>query len=171
MELVEYDSLGEDYASRGPRQEEQVDLLRRLWKDPLLDYTGKWHRIERAGLLPLPGRQIPIWFGGFNPVAFRRAARLGDGFIFGGAHADGLSGLDQIRAALEAENRDPSSFGIEAMMNWQAGPDKWAQEVEDWVAAGADYVSMRAMGAGFDSPQAHIDALVTYWDVVGGLAG
>jgi probable F420-dependent oxidoreductase len=167
---VEYDSLGEDYATRGPRQEEQVELLRKLWAESVIDYTGTWHRVERAGLLPLPGRQIPIWFGGFNPVAFKRAARMGDGFIFGGAQADGLAGLAQIHAALEAEGRDPAAFGIEAMVNWQSGADNWASEVEAWAAAGADYVSMRAMGAGFGSPREHIDALSTYWDAVGDLA-
>jgi probable F420-dependent oxidoreductase len=163
---VEYDSLGEDYATRGPRQEEQIELLRKLWAEPVIDYTGEWHRVERAGLKPLPGRQIPIWLGGFNPVAFRRAARIGDGFIFGGAGADGLAGLEQIRGHLETEGRDSESFGIEAMINWQDGPNQWGANVDAWRSAGADYVSMRAMGAGFESPQDHIDALRTFWEAV-----
>ena len=163
---VEYDSLGEDYATRGPRQEEQIELLRKLWADPVVDYTGKWHRVERAGLKPLPGRQIPIWLGGFNPVAFRRAARIGDGFIFGGAGAAGLAGLEQIRGHLETEGRDPEAFGVEAMINWQDGQNQWGAEVETWRSAGADYVSMRAMGAGFETPQDHIDALRTFWEAV-----
>jgi probable F420-dependent oxidoreductase len=163
---VEYDSLGEDYATRGPRQEEQIELLRKLWAEPVIDYTGEWHRVERAGLKPLPGRQIPIWLGGFNPVAFRRAARIGDGFIFGGAGADGLAGLEQIRGHLETEGRDPESFGIEAMINWQDGPEQWGANVDAWRSAGADYVSMRAMGAGFETPQDHIDALRTFWEAI-----
>jgi alkanesulfonate monooxygenase SsuD/methylene tetrahydromethanopterin reductase-like flavin-dependent oxidoreductase (luciferase family) len=132
----------------------------------VIDYTGEWHRVERAGLKPLPGRQIPIWLGGFNPVAFRRAARIGDGFIFGGAGADGLAGLEQIRGHLETEGRDPESFGIEAMINWQDGPEQWGANVDAWRSAGADYVSMRAMGAGFETPQDHIDALRTFWEAV-----
>ena len=163
---VEYDSLGEDYATRGPRQEEQIELLRKLWADPVIDYTGKWHRVERAGLKPLPGRQIPIWLGGFNPVAFRRAARIGDGFIFGGAGSAGLAGLEQIRGHLETEGRDPEAFGVEAMISWQDGQNQWGAEVETWRSAGADYVSMRAMGAGFETPQDHIDALRTFWEAV-----
>jgi probable F420-dependent oxidoreductase len=163
---VEYDSLGENFHNRGKRQEEQIDVLRRLWAEPVIDYTGEHHRIERAGLKPLPGRQIPIWLGGFSDVAYRRAARLGDGFIFGGSTKDGLVGLEQIRGYLDAEGRDPAEFGIEAMVNYQAGPDGWAAEVEAWREAGADYVSMRGMGAGLASPQAHIDALRHYWEAV-----
>ena len=60
---VEYDSLNEDFANRGIRQEEQIELLRALWTQPVIDYKGDYHRIERAGLKPLPARQIPIWFG------------------------------------------------------------------------------------------------------------
>src|SRR5215831_12486410 len=42
------------------------------------------HRIDRAGILPRPKRRIPIWLGGYSEAAFDRAARIGDGFLFGG---------------------------------------------------------------------------------------
>ena len=56
---VEFEALNEDFGNRGARQAEQVALLRQLWAEPVLDYSGRWHRIERAGLKPLPGRSIP----------------------------------------------------------------------------------------------------------------
>jgi len=163
---VEYDSLGENFGNRGKRQEEQIEVLRRLWAEPVIDYSGEHHRIERAGLKPLPGRQIPIWLGGFSEVAYRRAARIGDGFIFGGGSSDGLAGLEQIRGYLAEQDRDPAGFGIEAMLNYQSGPERWAEEVDAWRQAGADYVSMRGMGAGLERPQDHIDALRHYWEAV-----
>ena len=56
---------------RDPRRagSEQVELLRRLWTEPLVDFDGRCHRIDRASILPRPGRQIPIWFGGFKEPA------------------------------------------------------------------------------------------------------
>jgi probable F420-dependent oxidoreductase len=172
---VEYDGLNEDFASRGRRQEEQVDLLRQYWASPLVDFEGDFHRVERAGLNPLPGRQIPIWFGGFAPVAFRRAARLGDGFIYGSGYKDNLAAHEMMLAELAKVGRSDDDFGFEALMNYQSGPDRWRTEAEGWLAAGADYISMRAQrlrgqGQGLDSPQAHIDALSTYWQAVGDLA-
>lgn len=172
---VEYDSLNEDFRSRGKRQEEQVEVLRKLWSEPVLDYRGQWHHIDRAGLKPLPGRQIPIWFGGFNDIAFRRAARIGDGFIFGSSQAANLEGHEKLRAHLAQAGRDPSSFGIEALVNYQSGPDGWRQDIEEWRDVGAEYVAMRAtalrgMGDGLSSPKAHIEALRTYWEAVGDLA-
>ncbi len=172
---VEYDVLNEDYATRGKRQVEQVEVLRKLWADQVVDYTGDYHRIDRAGIWPLPSRSIPIWFGGFTEVAFKRAAKLGDGFMFGGGQADNLGAAKHVRELVDAQGRDVSEFGIEAFLNYQSGPDQWREEAQAWVDLDADYVSMRAMalrgqGDGLQSPQEHIDALKTYWDAVGDLA-
>lgn len=172
---VEYDSLNEDFRSRGRRQEEQVELLRKLWAEEVLSYQGDFHRIDRAGINPLPRRRIPIWFGGFSPVAFKRAVRLGDGFIFGSSQRQNLQALAEVRTALRQAERAPGSFGVEALLNYQSGPERWREQVQAWVDAGADYVSMRAMalpgqGKALESPQMHIDALREYWRVVGDLA-
>ncbi len=67
---------------RGAMLDEQIELLRRLWREPLIDYKGKFHRIDRAALLPRPKTDIPIYLGGFSEPALQRAARLADGFIF-----------------------------------------------------------------------------------------
>jgi probable F420-dependent oxidoreductase len=164
---VEYDSLNEDFHNRGKRQEEQVEVLRKLWSEPVLDYSGKWHRIERAGIKPLPKRPIPIWFGGFNDVAYRRGARLGDGFIFGGAVKDALAAIETIKGFLAEEGRDTASFGFEALVNWQAGPERWTSDIEAFRAAGATHVTMRDMNAGMTDPRQHIEALRTYAEAVG----
>lgn len=171
---VEYDSLNENFKNRGRRQEEQVEVLRELWTKPLVDYQGKYHRIERAGIKPLPTRQIPIWFGGFTDAAFERAARLGDGFIFGGSHEDSLAIVPKLRDMVAEQGRDPASFGIETMLNFQSGPDNWRREAEAWKEIGADYICMRGMslrGSEGMAPQQHIDALATWWEAVGDLAG
>ncbi|MBI2765997.1 MAG: LLM class F420-dependent oxidoreductase [Chloroflexi bacterium] len=165
---VEYDALNEDFHNRGHRQEEQVELMRRLWTEPVVDYTGKWHRIDRAGLKPLPGRSIPIWFGGSDERVMKRAARLGDGmipqFLPNDAGKAALARLDQY---LADNGRDRSSFGIEAQVSLAAGEEKWAFHADSWRQLGADYISVRTMNAGLVSPQDHIDAIKRYKAVVG----
>lgn len=172
---VEYDSLNENFSNRGKRQAEQVEVMRSLWREPIIDFEGSWHRIDRAGLKPLPGRNIPIWFGGFVDAAIKRATEIGDGFIFGGNQADNFKALERALGYLSESGRDANTFGIEAMLNYQSGQDKWRSEIEAWQEVNADYVSMRAMalrgmGDGFSSPSEHIDALRTYWNIVGDLA-
>src|SRR6202046_511074 len=85
---VEYEALGQQFRTRGARQEEQIGLLRRLFTDPVVDFSGRFDRIDRAALVPKPTRPIPIWLGGSGDAAFERAARLADGFIFFGGGAD-----------------------------------------------------------------------------------
>ena len=172
---VEYDALNEDFHNRGKRQVEQVELLRKLWREPVLDYQGKWHTVPRAGLNPLPGREIPIWFGGFNDVVFKRAAEIGDGFIFGSRQDLNVEGMAIVQNYLKQNNRSADNFGVEALLDYQSGPENWRSEIETWQSLGAQYVSMRAMamrgqGEVFTTPQAHIDGLSTYWDIVGELA-
>jgi len=78
---IEYEALNEDFSTRGVRQSEQIEVLRALLAEEVLDYTGKYHRIDQAGINPRPSKPVPIWFGGSAPALIRRCARLGDGWI------------------------------------------------------------------------------------------
>src|SRR3979490_2601023 len=72
---VEYEALGQNFRTRGAREEGQIELLRRLFPEPVVAFSGRFDRIARAALVPKPARSIPIWLGGFGEVAFERAAR------------------------------------------------------------------------------------------------
>lgn len=169
---VEYDSLGVPYAGRGERLDEQVEVLRALWGERLIDFQGRFHRIERAGILPLPEMAIPIWFGGFTEVALRRAARTGDGFVFGSTARRMLPMLARFRELLEREGRDSAGIGSEAVIDFSQPRDQWGKEIEAWRDAGGTHLALRAMdtaaefvGArrvGFHGPQDFIDALETF---------
>ena len=82
---VEFEALGENFHDRGRRSEEQMAVLRALWTQEVVDFRGRWHRIDQAGLNPLPvQRPIPLWLGTGGPmpadVVLRRVARLADGW-------------------------------------------------------------------------------------------
>jgi probable F420-dependent oxidoreductase len=171
---VEYEALNESFATRGKRFDEQVELLRKLWTTPVLDYQGRYHRVDRAGILPLPTKPIPIWFGGFSAPAIRRAAKTGDGFLFGASNAVMLGFCDQLRDELAKSGR--SGFEIDTITGFGEGPDGWRAAAEAWKRAGATHFSMRAMSTGasligdkdpgFKTPQQHIDALAEFISVV-----
>src|SRR5579859_3768844 len=103
---VEYAALGQDFHTRGRRLDEQIGLLRRLWGASPLTFAGRFDQIDRAGLNPRPERQIPIYCGGYSEPAYRRAAKLADGFIFSGRlDTSALPGWTQIKDYLRAEGR------------------------------------------------------------------
>jgi alkanesulfonate monooxygenase SsuD/methylene tetrahydromethanopterin reductase-like flavin-dependent oxidoreductase (luciferase family) len=83
--------LGAQFVRLGGDDGEAADPLARrrapsfpLWEQPVVDHEDSDHRVDRAGILPRPKRQIPIWLGGSSEAAFDRAARIGDGFLFSG---------------------------------------------------------------------------------------
>lgn len=143
--FVEYESLGVPFEGRGRRLDEQVALLRRLWREPVVDFRGEFHRVDRAGLLPLPGHEIPIWFGGFTPVALRRAARVGDGFLFGSTPRRMRGLLRQLHALLDEQGRGRAGFGCEAVIDFCQSPAEWRSELETWREAGGTRLALRAM--------------------------
>jgi probable F420-dependent oxidoreductase len=51
---VEYEALGEDFATRGQRANEQIELLRRYWTEPTVSFAGRFDRVARAGIVPRP---------------------------------------------------------------------------------------------------------------------
>ncbi|HEY5873926.1 MAG TPA: TIGR03619 family F420-dependent LLM class oxidoreductase, partial [Ilumatobacteraceae bacterium] len=107
---VEYEALGGEYTQRGRYLDEQVVVLRKLFREPVIDYTGNFHRIDRAGLEPRPGRDIPIWFGGASAAALRRAARCGDGILLTGAGPRIRDLWEQLQGFLVAEQRSVDGF-------------------------------------------------------------
>ena len=76
---AEYRALDQDFGTRGARCEEQLELLRRLWTEPEVDFEGRWDIVQGTGIDPLPSRPIPIWIGarGFAGAAHSPAHRAG----------------------------------------------------------------------------------------------
>ncbi len=158
----EFTALGENFHDRGQRIEEQVQVLRELWTDPLVNYSGDWHSIPEAGINPLPIQQpIPIWFGGHAEVVLKRAAQLGDGWLPNYRTAeDAQPALAKIDRFLEQAGRDRSGFGLEARIRYaDQNPTQWAQLLEGWRTAGASHISFNTMGAGLDTPAEHLEAM------------
>lgn len=165
---VEYDGLEmpRHFRRRGRRQEQQVALIRKLWAEPVVDYTDSDHRIDRAGILPRPKRQIPIWFGGSSEAAFDRAARIGDGFLFGArAQTEAARNKATIEAKLTALGRDPGAFGFESVQHYTRGDNQWPGDIAAWRAAGGSHISVVTMGANLTTVDAHIDAIKRWREV------
>jgi probable F420-dependent oxidoreductase len=159
---VEYVALGQDFHTRGRRIEEQVELMRQLWSQPLVTFDGNWHKIPDAGINPLPvQRPIPIWFGGRAKPALRRAARLGDGWISNHSNANqAKESIDLIFHHLDIIGHQRSTFGIEAILPYGSGDrDIWESHIQGWLEVGATHFSFNTMGRGFDTPSKHLAAL------------
>jgi len=166
---VEFEALGETFDNRGRRSAEQIAVLRALWTQPVVDFRGEFHRIDHAGLNPMPiQRPIPIWFGVGSrgqPVppdaALRRIARLADGWSPNfSPDAEGRALVARVHQYARDAGRDPASLPLEGRVRL-AGQDRhgWAKQVEAWRSLGATSLIAESRGARLRFPDEHLDAL------------
>jgi probable F420-dependent oxidoreductase len=159
---VEYEALGQDFAHRGRRVGEQVELMRRLWTERRVTFAGRYDRVAGAGLAPLPvQRPIPVWFGAQSAPAYRRAGRLADGWF---PQMSPGPKLDEARRVVEAAaveaGRDPASLGMEGRIAYgPGGVEAVADAVAAWRDAGASHVSINTMNAGLTTVDDHVTTL------------
>ncbi len=156
---VEYEGLNENFRNRARRFEEQIEVLRLLWTEPVVDFHGQHHNITEAGLNPLPvQRPIPLWIGANAEAAVERAGRIADGW-FPQVPPDerGRALVEKLRTAAEQAGRDPNSVGIEARVNLRYGDaGDWRRFYEGWRELGATHIGVNTMGMGLTSPDEHI---------------
>jgi probable F420-dependent oxidoreductase len=168
---VEYEALGQDFGSRGKRITEQVSLLRRLWTEESVTFSGEYERVTGAGLAPMPvQRPIPVWFGGQSEPAYRRIGALADGWF---PQVKPGPELEAAQAAVtrsaEAAGRDPATIGMEGRVSWTSeGLAGLAHAAAGWRDAGASHLSVNTMSAGLTSVSEHLTVLT---EVAGALIG
>jgi probable F420-dependent oxidoreductase len=158
---VEYEALGVDFGTRAALYEEQIDLLRRLWAEDVVTFNGRFHTVERAGLLPhAVQRPIPIWMGGgtARPV-LERIGRLADGWVCNTLPGHGLEeAMVVIREAAAAAGRAPDAIGLQGIVQPRPGEDPaeaLPRQLERWRNVGATHVAVSGLNAG-RSPAEHV---------------
>jgi probable F420-dependent oxidoreductase len=164
---VEYESLGEDFHTRGRRIEEQIALLRELWTRPLVTFEGRWDTVIEAGLNPLPIQQpIPIWLGGHADPVLQRLARIGDGWYTNFRSAElAAPSLEKLDRYLAENGRTRSDIGLESRLYYADGPEIWLERMAKWQAAGATHITINTMGAGLKTAADHIKAIQNFSEV------
>ena len=89
----------------------------------------------------------------------KRAARIGDGFIFARFDATVREQIVRLRGYLADARRDAATFGLQAILEYGAGPETWRAQLDACCEAGVTHVAIRTINSDLPTPQAHIDAL------------
>jgi probable F420-dependent oxidoreductase len=102
----EYAAVGVPFAGRGRRTDEQLAVVRQLWRG-----EGS----PRLGVLPRTEGGPPVWIGGGSDAALRRALRFGDAWHGSGVDAEALTGVRTRLDVLGDEaGRDPATLELTA---------------------------------------------------------
>ena len=166
---VEYEGLSESFTNRGRRSEEQIELMRQLWTNEVVDFHGRYHNVTHAGINPLPvQRPIPVWFGGGAPQVVKRIGRMGDGwFPQFEPNSEGAERIAEMRGYATAAGRDSSAIGIEGRIGIATDDQaNWQKLAESWAEVGATHLSVNTMRAGLQGPDQHIEAIRRFKETV-----
>jgi probable F420-dependent oxidoreductase len=148
---LEYDVLGADFHNRGRRLEEQIEVMKLLWTQPLVTFKGRWHDLDQVCLNPLPGGPIPIWIGGgAEDRLLQRYVRYADGWMpLLMPSVDVEDAIRRLRGHLAAAGRDPASFGLDVRLGVGSGSAAdWVAGARRWQSLGATHIVINAGGPG-----------------------
>jgi probable F420-dependent oxidoreductase len=137
----EWIAAGVDFATRGRRLDEAIEVSRRLWSEPAVEHHGEFFDFPEVAFEPKPVQdRLPIIAGGESGAALRRAATLCDGWISMPQTLDGARPqIERLRALRKAAGREGEPFEITVHAYELSGPD----EIAEWEALGVDRLIVR----------------------------
>ncbi|MFI9815561.1 TIGR03619 family F420-dependent LLM class oxidoreductase [Saccharothrix variisporea] len=142
-------AVGVDFATRGRRTDESIDVLRLLWEggEDGVSHRGEFFEFDDLCSFPKVhgGGSLPIHVGGSSRAAARRAGLRGDGYFPGGAltpdERDAQWRL--VRDTAEAAGRDPGRLEY---TRW-ASIDMGVEQAEVFAEQGVTRVVVSATSA------------------------
>jgi probable F420-dependent oxidoreductase len=137
----EWLAAGIDFATRGPRLDEAIEVSRRLWTEEAVEHHGTYYDFPEVAFEPKPVQdRLPVIAGGESKAALRRAARLCDGWISMPHNLETIAPhLDRLRAYREEAGREDEPFEITVHAYELSGPG----EIPAWEALGVDRLIVR----------------------------
>jgi alkanesulfonate monooxygenase SsuD/methylene tetrahydromethanopterin reductase-like flavin-dependent oxidoreductase (luciferase family) len=107
----EYEIAGVDFASRGPRLDEALTVVRKLWSGQVVQHSGERFRFEGI-MCPAPPAPLRIWCGGGAPAAMRRAAQHDGWLPLPMTVAQTRTALSELGAMRRAAGRAAQPFEV-----------------------------------------------------------
>jgi probable F420-dependent oxidoreductase len=96
----EWEALAMDTKTRGRKTDECLEIIRRLWREDQVDFSGAFYKLRGVTISPKPVQvELPMWIGGSSDAAIRRTARIGTGWQAAG---DPPAEAGRVVAAIKA---------------------------------------------------------------------
>jgi len=99
-------------SERGPRTDEAIGLIRRLWSGEEISHDGRFYAMDAVRIHPAPLQaHLPIAVAGRQEPAMRRAALRGDGWMpYLYSPRRYAASVETIREVAQREGRDLTGF-------------------------------------------------------------
>jgi len=155
----EFDAVAVPFERRGARCREYLEVIKRLWCDPVSRHEGEFYRLPACRQYPKPVQSPhpPIHFGGESDAALRRVADLGQGWYgYDLEPEDAKARIGDLTRLLEARGRRRSDVTI-SVCPYLRPPS--LDLVKRYRDAGVDQVIVFAVAGNADGLRASLDAL------------
>jgi probable F420-dependent oxidoreductase len=133
----EFDAMGIPFEKRGKLMDENLEIMRRLWTEPLVTGDYMSHKISKAVMYPKPSQpEIPILIGGYVDRVLQRAGTVGDGWLTYFYRAEDFKkSWDKIRNYAKEGGKDPDKLLNASQLPIMVGPSKEAvrEDMLDWL--------------------------------------
>jgi probable F420-dependent oxidoreductase len=153
----EFDASGVPLRERGRRTDEAIQVIRLLWTQDEVTFTGQFYRLDRVSALPKPWQTPPpIWIGGKSAAAMRRTARLGDGWIPSFITPDEFRvGVEQVQTLARAAGREIPVDHFGALVNYAVAESPAAARAlaDPWIPRGRVDDATLAAATAFGPPE------------------
>jgi probable F420-dependent oxidoreductase len=143
----EFAACNVEWADRAERCREYVEVMKRLWCDPVSQFSGRFYELPACRSHPKPVQQPhpPLWFGGVSDAALARTADLGTGwYVFDLTPEELARGRQRLGELLEQRGRRPGEVTI-AHGVWNRLPVS-VELVEEYRRAGCDQFVVSLVG-------------------------
>jgi probable F420-dependent oxidoreductase len=160
----EFRALDVPFEHRGSRCRSYVEVLKRLWCDPVSEYKDEFYELPACRMFPKPVQapHPPLHFGGESRAALRRVADLGQGWYgFNRSPEEARQGIAELTRMLDERGRARSEVQVSICPYLRGVTGDDVRRYED---AGVDQLIL--FGVAFD-----LDALRTTLDALAGLRG
>lgn len=127
----EFEIMGVPFEARGKRMDEQLPIIQKLLQGDVVSADGEFYQFDALRLNPIPTEKVPMWVGGMNKAALRRAAQFGDGWTGAGTTFDQtLAILTELQEQRRRFARDTDPFDCLIPLTEELPPEQMEQLIE-----------------------------------------
>ncbi|MEM3087703.1 MAG: LLM class flavin-dependent oxidoreductase, partial [Candidatus Bathyarchaeia archaeon] len=117
-EAMNLDPYGIPWNKPVSRMRETIEILKKLWVEQSVNYTGEFFKLQEATLEPKPIQKPhpPIWIAGISPRTMKLTAEIADGWfpllITPEQYRAGLNNIRQLaeQVGRKSEDLEPALF-------------------------------------------------------------
>lgn len=168
----EFDAVGIDFHKRGKIMDQNLEILKRLWQEDMVEGEYPPHNLRNAVMFPKPVQRPrpPMLIGGYVDRVLKRAAVAGDGWLTYFYTPESFKkDWAKVRSFAEAAGKDPDTLTncnqLPIMVGKRSqveGPmDQWLHTEWDFASWSQSTPESAIMGTAEECAeqlQVHIDA-------------